>query len=99
MTIAAMTAMPTATSLALGSRLRCVSVDMERCPPCGRRQPSTLENTLAAVTHSGGLRLEKSSIGMTVDTPNITLFDGGVGGDADTSADNSPFAKQGVFIP
>jgi hypothetical protein len=31
------------------------------------------ENTLAAVPHDGGLRLEKDSIGMTVDTTNITI--------------------------
>ncbi len=32
-----------------------------------------VENTLAAVTLGGGLRLEKSSIGMTVDTTNLTI--------------------------
>ena len=32
-----------------------------------------VENTLAAVTHGGGLRMEKSSIGMTVDTTNFIL--------------------------
>jgi len=31
------------------------------------------ENTLAAVPHDGGLRLAKDSIGMTVDTTNITI--------------------------
>lgn len=32
-----------------------------------------VENSLAAVTHGGGLRLEKSSINMSVDVTNITL--------------------------
>jgi hypothetical protein len=31
------------------------------------------ENTLAAVPHDGGLRLAKDSIGMTIDTTNITI--------------------------
>ncbi len=29
----------------------------------------------------------------------MRMFDGGVDGDADTSADNSLFATQGVFVP
>ena len=32
-----------------------------------------VENTLSAVTHAGGLRLEKSSIGMSLDITNIIL--------------------------
>jgi hypothetical protein len=32
-----------------------------------------VENGVAAVTHGGGLRLEKQSINMTVDTTNITI--------------------------
>jgi hypothetical protein len=39
-----------------------------------------VENGLAAVTHGGGMRLEKSSIGMTVDTTNITIQCDGLSG-------------------
>ena len=39
-----------------------------------------VENGLAAVTHGGGLRLAKESIGMTVDTTNLTIQCTGVTG-------------------
>jgi hypothetical protein len=29
----------------------------------------------------------------------VNVYDGGVDGDADTAADNTPFLTQGVFVP
>lgn len=69
--------------------------------PCSATSDSTVGSTCATTTSADAVAPGVVTEGKRAiwQLGQIEIFDGGPDGDADTPGDNSPFLRQGVYVP
>ena len=69
--------------------------------PCAPTASTTVGSTCSVVTTANTVLPGSVQAGGRAiwELGQVQIYDGGADGDADTAADNTPYATQGIFVP